>query len=319
VLVFAIAFCGGDAPSALADPIFSIINLGPASNGTTDVKVATDASGNQIVVDASGQTAYPFPASPNLLSGMSQTDLQRLTASVVNSSWIPVNVDATPDNGYQFDHFRPEFLNSNGVLVGVENAGVNGHYDNFSTNYAIRQSDGSFLPLQGIPNSKFGFGSDSTGTPSYGQGQILNGLNNLNRVLGWDANGPYLYDINTKTLTYFNGISLDGHILPTVSSNALIPVSNGPYWNLDNGLDYAWLKKKDAQGRILADAFLAQPKDPNNPIYGYNVLGEYMILLSPQGVQTNPVPIPEPGSIVVFVLLAAGYGVHRVRSRKLSA
>jgi hypothetical protein len=47
-------------------------------------------------------------------------------------------------------------------------------------------------------------------------------------------------------------------------------------------------------------------------------MGAYTVLLSPQGVQTDPVPIPEPGSLIVLAFLSTGYGILRFQSKSVS-
>ena len=93
-----------------------------------------------------------------------------------------------------------------------------------------------------------------------------------------------------------------------MTSYQQLPPGGDPNWYVHIGYN----AQLDNQGRILV---LADPPGLPGPA-GYS---PETLLLVPQGVSADPIPVPEPASILVFALLATGYGFHRIRSRKLPA
>ena len=265
--------------------LYNIINLGPTSNGVLNVKFTTDGNGDQVVVNAAGNLAYPFAVSPNLLNGMSQAELTTLTAPYTeNPSNNAIN---------QYTYIQLMFINSNGAVVGMQHFGENGISDQATTFYAQMPTNGGVF-LSSVNSSIPTYGSFS------GWVQQILGLNNLNQVLGSDGGRLYTYNITSKLLTYIDTLSTDGTPLSWYPGMPL-------HWTLSSG-SYFDPAKLDSQGRILADAYLQDGSG--------KILSEDVLLLSPQGVQTSPIPIPEPSSLIVFAILATGFGVYRVRSRR---
>jgi len=145
-----LAICGGSATKGIAAQIYSVVVLDSSTINQTYSASApvytTDANGNRMVVDSTGNVAYPFPASPNLLTGMSQTALNQLTNSLVSQSGQLINQPNSVDGG----QWTPSFMNANGIVTGsyvspAPNGSPSGA-ELLSVGYAQMSTSGSLAP-----------------------------------------------------------------------------------------------------------------------------------------------------------------------------
>lgn len=172
-----------------------------------------------------------------------------------------------PRNAYS-DWDQGFFLNRNGVFVGTDVYGVSGHSQNSGSIVIVaqRQSDGSFGSLDQL------WGSPNN---HFSGGQIATALdlNNQNQILGVQGYFSYersylLYDYNAKTLSYLNQLPAG--------------------WQLTSAVAL------DDQGRILAYAFSPTSK------------GDHAVLLTPEGLSTTPLTVPEVPALATLVVGMVG-------------
>jgi len=243
---------------------------------------STDGNGNGIVIAPNGQS-YAFPQTPISLPSAGPGSLANfpvLEAPPVNDP----NTYGNPLNA--FSNVSNLILNANGIAVAVDSFGVNGHMINNEVYYVQHNADGSSGQPVGV----------WAGTPQFqglgGGGFQLVGLSNTNEILinnfasPSQANVALLYNINTHTLTDLWGLLNSAN----VPFNNLVPLA------IDN------------DGRILLGAQpTASYLDP-----------QHTLLLTPEGVSSEPLllPVPEPGTLAVMLLAIAGFVSHRLRERR---
>src|SRR5271157_53077 len=119
----------------------------------------------------------------------------------------------------------------------------------------------------------------------------------------WGSYNPilYLYDTKTQALT-----NLTNLINSTTWTNSTqLPTGEIPNWSLN----LPYVTQLDNQGRILVQADQSY----------WGIRGTHTLLLIPQGVSADPIPVPEPESWAVFAPLIGGWIAHkRLRSRTRS-
>jgi hypothetical protein len=301
LLVATIVFSALDS-TACADAItssYTVTNLGSgtitllASNGNsvpvdrTSVSYGTFASalsnaanGGQIMSVSSGQVSYPFAFMPDAALTPYQGNLSNFPSAVSAPVSNPLTY-GNPLNAYSIV-FNP-LANANGTVVAIDSAGVFGHLGASSVYYVQRSPDGSW----GTPNVIWSGNVRNDQGPSLG-GVTIAGINNMNQVLGtigvdsaYSLKNAVMYDINTHTLTNLS-------TLPALAGFLnILPVAI------------------DDLGRILVEA---SPFPPGT---------EETLLLTPSGVNSDPlaVPAPEPGSLVVMALAMAAIAIKRAWGR----
>jgi hypothetical protein len=278
--VVALVWCS----RAGASPTYSLTDLG-SGTGQGSIVYSSDASGNGIVI-AYGMTAYPFP----------QTAATTLLPTQIGSSGLPV-FDAAPavpsgqsGSVFSYSSVQTAMQNVNGTVAATDAAGTYGavnQVDSQSAYFVQKNADGSWsapvLMWSGSPTPQY--------VPYYGSlGNSIWGINKQNEVIGIMQTGTgasatdsgVVYDINTKTLTSLS-------TLPNVLAAGFLSVT--PF-AIDNA------------GRILATAVQAGG-------------GEDMILLTPAGVNSYPLPVPapEPSTLAVMLLGSGVFAARRYLSR----
>ncbi len=291
--------------AALADPIYTVIDLG------TSTVTGVDSGGNGTVTGSNGLT-YTFNPVQNYLPAQ----WTNTTQGVPIVYPAPINwVGATyptfgqPSPNFAFSYSNLYSMNSQGLAVGINQYGVSGHEEDSQVFLTQQQANGSWgAPIPIWSGSKYGLPWGSF-APFVG----IMGISPNGQVLGYGAimnygfgsiytPTLYLYDSKTQSLT--NLTNLISSI--KVTSYQQLPPGGDPNWYVHIG----YSAQLDNQGRLLV---LADPPGLPGPA-GYS---PETLLLVPQGVSADPIPVPEPASILVFALLATGYGFHRIRSRKV--
>jgi hypothetical protein len=173
--------------------------------------------------------------------------------------------------------------NGTGLVAAVENAMVGPTYVHYV--YAAQQNpDGSW----GQPVKIFTGQSGLVDAPTVADVGIA-GVSKTNQILLGTTNGlyhSYVYDVKSQNLTQLDA-------LPSVSGTYI-------------GLQPIAI---DDQGRILAWA---------STFGSTGGLHETMILLTPAGVSSEPIPaaVPEPTALSLIVLAVLGLGLRRMRPKK---
>ncbi|MGO8903094.1 MAG: hypothetical protein ACLQU5_32850 [Isosphaeraceae bacterium] len=270
--------------TALADPLYTIIDLG------TSPTYGVDSSGNGTITGSNGLT-YTFNPVQNYLPAQWNNTTQGVPIvypAPVGLSTATIPFDPNSPN-FAFSYSYLNYMNSQGLAAGVNLVGVQGHDSNSEVFLTQLQANGSW----GAPIPLW-----SGGMSSYGPGMLptsaITGISPNGQVLGfggrqWQFPSDTKYLYNTKTQSLTNLTSL------IISMN----------WDDQP----ASLLKLDNQGRILTQA------TPLGP--GYS--SPHTLLLIPQGVSADPIPVPEPESWAVFATLIGGLIVHkRLRSRTRS-
>jgi len=268
------------ASSAQADPITPSYTITDLGAGPAEFPTS---AGIALVSSQFGQTFYPFQQTSDTVLSPGQavlTNFPLLNAPPAGDS----NTYGNPANAFSYLQFA--IMNSNGIAAAIDVAGVYGHQFNGTAYYAERNADGTWSNPVGLwgGNQQFdGFGGALTVS--------LLGINKLNQVLGSMGNGSSystdaaLYNINSHTL-----INLSSYLAAT-----------GKYFNVQP-------IAIDDQGRIVVQAnSTANNSDP-----------EHTLLLTPDGVSSEPLemPVPEPGTLAVTLLAIAGFAAHRLRERR---
>jgi hypothetical protein len=259
---------------------YTLIDLGSGSP-----TYRTDAIGAGILVAPDAQAGYSFPRS------MPGTPI---TAPANFPLLDPVPTGPFPAISHTpYSAVTNVTLYSNGIATAVDRVGVNAQPDNYSwarsdAYYVVRNTDGSWgQPValaQGQTYSGAGFvnlfGTSITGVSA--NGEILTLVRN---VTGTSVNfQSYVYDTLTKT-------SIDLATLPVVSAG--------------NFSDIRAVAIDDL-GRIVA---LAQRR-------GASGTTDDVILLTPQGINSNPLNLPEPSTLAVIIVGSVGLAIHRLRARR---
>ena len=190
---------------------------------------------------------------------------------------------------------NPIVSNGNGLYVAIDASGVAGHQGTSEVYGVTQNPDGTW----GTPTGMWTGGTQFNGEPSPGLASIT-GVNKLNEVLGVGRADP----------TAMNGAGLPQTYLYNASTNSLLNlgtlgVLQAGGWN--NIMPVAI----DDQGRILLEAGPPLPPPAGT--------AEHILLLTPQGVSSDPleVPAPEPGGLAIAVVTAAALALRRaIRSRR---
>ncbi len=274
------------SPSARADPLttFTLTDLGPGN--------PTFAAGG-IVIAGDGQTAYAFRRTQDTSFTTPQSfpaNFPLLTPPP--SPYTSPDAYGDPLNVYS-TVLGSVVSNGDGLYVAIDASGVAGHQGT-SEVYGVTQNPGG---TWGAPTGMWTGGSQFNGEASPGLASIT-GVNKLNEVLGVGAdptatNGaglPQTYLYNAGTNSLLNLATLG--VLQAGGWNNIMPVAI------------------DDQGRILLEAG-APPTSGST--------AEHFLLLTPQGVSSDPleVPAPEPGGLAIAVVAAAALALRRaIRSRR---
>ena len=283
-VLVASSLAGAAAPTALAGRMYHAIEL-----GTEAPQFTTDAAGNRVVLDASGSVGYAFPATPNLLDEMTWEE-QAALSDRFQSPWLgPRFYQDTPENDYRYSIFLPQFMNPSGTLVAFNDSGRNGYMTTYRS-VLIAQDDGDVTIL---PSSTTGM---------YAEWNGVVGLNSRDELLGIGPEGGYLFDIKAHELVTDPYSKLDVADIATDGSNDRL------FWIL------RMPKALDDEGRIVAWSELYDRGDPVTGA-GSGFIRGATLLLSPDGVLTEPMAVPEPGSLAVFALVAAAIVARRSRAK----
>ena len=173
-LVGATLLLAAATSAAHADPIISdgytITDLGP---GTPTF--STDSNGNGIVVAPNGQVSYSFPQTPDTVL----TPGQGIMANFPQFPTHPGNGDYG-DPAFDFNRITScLYMNSNGLVVATDQAGVSGHLYTGSALVIQHNSDGSW----GLPTTVFSSNAPLQDGFGNGNGFTVVGLSKSNEVL----------------------------------------------------------------------------------------------------------------------------------------
>jgi hypothetical protein len=265
--------------SALADPLYTAIDLGPGN----------PTFGNGTVTGSNGQT-YAFNPVQNYLPAQWQNTTQGVP--IVDPA--PVNSPFTNgDPNYAYSYSDMIAMNSQGLGVGINHWGVDGQLENTEAFVTQLQPNGTW----GTPTQMW------AGTTEYAIGQSLLGIDGITSnglVLGTGipptgATGTTDYDVrlllyDTKTNTVTNLNNLVTSLTPPGQS--LPWLLNGPIGQLDN------------DGRILVQIQSVSGQSDE-------------LLLVPQGVSAAPLATPEPATWAIFATMIGGCAAYqRLHTRK---
>ncbi len=274
---------GAVVSTARADaipPSYTITDLG------SGIAFTNNPIANGVVTALNGQTSYAFP----------QTFTGTTIATPANFPLLdPV---PTGSNGTGYSSVPYITLYPNGIAIATDQVGFNANLNGSQSwqgadiYYVHRNPDGSWgQPVELISATKnYGAPLGYVSNVSAVLSQSGNVLESTLMVSGTGVgNSAAVYNINTQTLTNLS-------TLPAL-------VDNG-YSNI-RGLAI------DDDGRILVWA-------NHQPSNKSTVETEDLVLLTPSGVSSNPLPAaaPEPGAWMVMALAMAGLAAHRVRERR---
>ncbi len=287
--------------TALADPLYTIIDLGTSpTNGV-------DSSGNGTITGSNGLT-YTFNPVQNYLPAQ----WSNTTQGVPIVDLAPIGLQTAndiPGHNFAFSYSNLNYMNSQGLAAGINTWGVYGDQSNGVVFLTQQQANGSWgapIPIWSAGSSIQGMGTGTIFAGIIGvspQGQVLGFGGVSNRWWSYDPT-LYLYDTKTQALT--NLTTLISSI--TLTSSQQLPPGGDPNWYVHIG----YSAQLDNQGRILV---LADP--PGLP--GPASYSPETLLLIPQGVSADPIAVPEPESWAVFATLIGGLIAHkRLRSRTRS-
>jgi hypothetical protein len=272
---------------AFADPMYTAIDL-----GTGAVHYGADSGGGGTVIGSNGQIYTFNPVQNDIPSQWMNT-----TQGVPTVNPAPVGSPDTfgnPNFAFSTSHLLD--MNSQGLAVGINVYGVSGHLADSTAFITQRQPDGSW----GAPTPIWS--GAQTFAPSTANINIF-GISPSGQVLGFGVDSQfnpqaitqlYLFDATTHALT--NLTSLIDSIPSTNSPQGSPSATN---WMLSN-----FLSKLDDQGRILVEV----EQGFGGPVH--------YLLLVPDGVPSDPIPVPEPTSWAGFALAVGGWlACRRLRAR----
>jgi hypothetical protein len=263
-----------------------------ASSDPANQQLAAEANGSQITGISNGQATYSFPLTP----ATALQPYQGIMVDIPLTEQAPVGAGATfgnPRNAYS-DAVAPALMNASGIVATIDSVGVYGHTGWNSIYYVQRNPDGTW----GSPVAMWRGPVEWQQGPVVG-GASITGINKLNQVLGWlqppDSGDPnhqaVLYDIKTHSL-----INLATYLMSQSQSYFDVrPIAI------------------DDQGRILLRTGYIDGHQT-----GFSYGPDHTVLLTPDGVSSDPIPLatPEPGSLAVMTLAMAAFAVHRARERR---
>lgn len=284
--------------TALADPTYTIINL-----GTGSPTYGVDSSGNGTVTGSNGLT-YTFNPVQNYLPAQWSNTTQGVPIVYpAPTNWVEATSPIYPYSNLAYSYSNLIAMNNQGLAAGINLWGIQGYQNNSEVFLTQQQANGSWgtpIPLWS------GIASGSTMVWPYvgiagisPNGQVL-GYGSIIEQGVYGAAIKYLYDSKTQSLTNLTSLinSMNWSDAPTGTLQ------------LDN------------QGRILTQALqsaLWPAPPPATPFPGDQVGQSVYLLLIPQGVSADPIPVPEPESWAVFATLIGGLIAHkRLRSRTRS-
>ena len=288
-VIFSLAMVAPTAGAA-SIPAYTVTDLGPGSWDTKPQYMLANTGTTGTLTAPSG-AAYAFVRTDNLVSNP-QTILDALPP-LTNA---PVHSPATNGNpNYAFSYFSTNgvFLNNQGEFVGTDMVGVDGHSASAMSiiDAATRRPDGSFgslTPVSWTPVNFFNL------TPENTIAKVLD-LNNAGQILGVDmGKNPSIADFNTGPDFFM--YDLKTGVRTELAS--LLPAG----WNMD-GYDSQPIALDD-QGRILL--FASSPVEPgqSNPV-------DHLLLLTPAGLSSNPIPAPEPSTLAMLAVAGLGLVARR--------
>ncbi len=267
---------------AVASPTYTLTDL---EVGAEDLVFTTNASGNGIVI-AGNTTVYPFAQPPAVPISVDALGLP---------AYNPLS--ALPANETAYNNILNAVQNASGTVAATGATAVetwngptlvNSQAVSQSVFYTQKNADGSWSAPTLLWTE-----SPTQYVQNIGQfGNEAMGINSHNQVIGIMQTGTgsaatdsgVLYDINTKTLT-------DLSTLPSILQGGFVAV-----------VPFAI----DDDGRILASVLKPTPG-------GY--LAADTVLLTPDGVTSDPVPLPEPSTLAITLLSCAFYATYRCRKR----
>ncbi len=233
---------------------------------------STDASGNGVLNAPNGQV-YAFPQTPNSVL----TPGQGIAANFPVLGAAPVadsNTYGNPANA--FNYIQSAVMNANGVVVAIDDSGVNGHYGTGSVYVVQLNANGSWGPSMAVwsGNEQFIISSNI-----YIHANLVTGVNNLNQVLGTIGIDP-LYGQATNVVLY----NVNSHSLTDLDTLFYKSAAGGIYQSKG---DYVINQPiaLDDDGRILLGATRFDPNDGLTPT---------TLLLTPDGLSSDPSRGPRP-------------------------
>lgn len=275
-----------------ADPIQPSYTLTVLGTGSPPIpNLVTAPNGNQVVLAPDGRTAYPFPQT---FTGTS------LSPSAVSS--LPLAQPAPPSSagfqGWSFPFSADVY--PNGTILGLDHTGL--YTDNYFTLFTLHANpDGTWgQPTVLLKGPAWPTEAGFENGPGIGYELSKSGtlLEYTNTTLG----GPGTHSDYQITNINHPAQALNLANLPVLLNNGYnLSATNYAYGAIDD------------QGRILLTAnHYSNIHDPNS----YD--GEAELLLTPAGVSSDPIVMnaPEPGSLAVMALAAAGFAIVRIRGRR---
>jgi len=263
-------------------PTYTVTDLGSGTAFTYN------PISNGVVTTTNGQTAYAFP--------------QTFTGTTIST---PANfplLDPVPvgSNGTGYSNVNYVTLYPNGVAIAVDRFGFNANLNGSASwqqadiYYAQRNSDGSWGQPVALFSATKNYGAPITYVPNASAvlSQSGNVLESTLQIPSTGiGNSASIYNISTHAYTNLS-------TLPAL-------VNNG-YSNI-RGLAI------DDDGRVLVWATHQSPNQSQSTLDT-----DDLVLLTPSGVSSNPLPMtaPEPGAWMVMTLAIAGFAVHRARERR---
>jgi hypothetical protein len=272
--------------AAQADPLttFTVTDLGPGMP-----TFATGANGG-IAIAGNGQTAYPFQLAQD--TTYSSTSSLAPGFPLVTSPPPTYSPGAYGDPNFVYSTvLNPIMTNGNGLYVATDASGVYGHVGTSEVYEVTKNPDGSWS----TPTGLWSGGTTYSGNPDAGM-SLITGINKLNEILGAGVSPTisggalpqtYLYNANTNSLLNLSTLA----VLQSSGWINVMPIAI------------------DDQGRILLEA-APPPTSGSGP--------EHTLLLTPQGVSSDPleVPAPEPSGLAIAVAAAALALRRAIQSRR---
>jgi hypothetical protein len=181
--------------------------------------------------------------------------------------------------------------NGQGVYAAIDSYGIGGHLGQSNVYYVTKNSDGTWSS----PHFMWSGGGQYTGWANPALASII-GVNALGEVLGTGESQRY------------PGGGIGDTYLFNIKTGNLLNLDTLPIWTSAKGwsVDPTPLAI-DNQGRILLEAQ-----------YGLGIAPgpAHLILLTPDGVSSDPVAAPEPGALALTVVTLAALALRRaLRSR----
>jgi hypothetical protein len=252
---------------------FCVIDL-----GTGSPTYGTDSSGDGTVTGTNGST-YAF----NPVRDYLRAQWSNLSHDIPIVQPAPIYETAATHNNpmYAYSHSSLLQMNENGLAVGIDLYGVDGHTGNTIAFLTQLQANGTW----GTPIALW------SGRATHGGGAIptlsILGISSNGQVLGYGVDNPALDD-QINYLYYY-----DIKSQMKININTVIGSMGGGHAQLDD------------DGRVLVQAYHGYQEDPHN------------LLLVPNGVSADPLAVPEPATWAVFATMIVGAMAHkRIRSRR---